>query len=41
MLLAAHYYEYRSETALSEGCMPFGVASLLARYRNLRLGAGQ
>ena len=25
MLLAAHYYEYRDETALGEGCMPFGV----------------
>lgn len=38
MLLAAHYYEYRDETALTEGCMPFGVTSLLARYRNLSLG---
>ena len=39
MLLAAHYYEYRDETSLGEGCMPFGVASLVARYRPLRLGA--
>lgn len=38
MLLAAHYYEYRDETSLGEGCMPFGVASLVARYRPLRLG---
>jgi uncharacterized phiE125 gp8 family phage protein len=37
-LLAAHYYEYRSETALSEGCMPFGVTSLIERYRPLRIG---
>ena len=38
MLLAAHYYEYRDATALGEGCMPFGVTSLIARYRRLRLG---
>ncbi|MCW9044539.1 MAG: head-tail connector protein [Pseudopelagicola sp.] len=41
LLLAAHYYEYRDETALGGGCMPFGVTSLIARYRPLRLGAGQ
>ena len=41
LLLAAHYYEYRDETALGGGCMPFGVSSLIARYRSLRLGAGQ
>lgn len=42
LLLAAHYYEYRSETTLSEGCMPFGVSSLIQRYRTVRitLGAG-
>ncbi|MGB0439874.1 MAG: head-tail connector protein [Paracoccaceae bacterium] len=40
LLLAAHYYEYRDETALSEGCMPFGVTALLARYRKMRLGMG-
>jgi len=39
-LLAAHYYEYRNETALSQGCMPFGVTSLIARYRPVRLGVG-
>jgi uncharacterized phiE125 gp8 family phage protein len=39
-LLAAHYYEYRSETSLTEGCMPFGVASLLERYRPVRMGFG-
>ena len=38
LLLAAHYYEYRDETALSQGCMPFGVTALIARYRPLRLG---
>ncbi|MCC1493422.1 head-tail connector protein [Cognatishimia sp. F0-27] len=38
LMLAAHYYEYRDETALSQGCMPFGVTSLIARYRPVRLG---
>jgi len=38
MLLAAHYYEFRQETTLSEGCMPFGVTSLIERYRVMRLG---
>ncbi len=40
LLLAAHYYEYRDETALSDGCMPFGVTSLIQRYRMVRFGAG-
>ncbi|WP_306133114.1 head-tail connector protein [Roseivivax marinus] len=38
LLLAAHYYEYRDETALGQGCMPFGVTSLIARYRRVRMG---
>lgn len=42
LLLAAHYHEYRHETALGGGCMPFGVSSLIERYRNVRiLGGGQ
>lgn len=40
LLLAAHYYEYRDETALGDGCMPFGVTSLIQRYRMVRFGAG-
>ncbi len=40
LLLAAHYYEFRSETSLSEGCMPFGVTSLLERYKPVRIGFG-
>jgi uncharacterized phiE125 gp8 family phage protein len=40
MLLAAHYYEFRSDTTLSEGCMPFGVTSLIERYRTVRMGFG-
>jgi uncharacterized phiE125 gp8 family phage protein len=38
LLLAAHYYEYRDETALGQGCMPFGVTALLQRYRPVRMG---
>lgn len=40
LLLAAHYYEYRNETALSDGCMPFGVTSLIQRYRPMRISLG-
>lgn len=40
LLLAAHYYEYRHETGLSDGCMPFGVTSLIQRYRPIRLTPG-
>lgn len=40
LLLAAHYYEYRDETALGAGCMPIGVTSLIQRYRVVRFGAG-
>lgn len=39
-LLAAHFYEFRNETRLSAGCMPFGVSSLIERYRAVRLGFG-
>lgn len=38
LMLAAHYYEYRNDTALDTGCMPFGVSALIERYRSLRLG---
>ncbi len=38
MLLAAHYYEYRHDVALSAGCTPFGVSSLLERWHMPRLG---
>lgn len=38
MMLAAHYYEYRHDTGLAGGCMPFGVTSLIERFRILRLG---
>ncbi len=37
LMLAAHYYEYREDTGLHGGCMPFGVTSLIERYRATRL----
>ena len=40
LLLAAHFYEYRQDTGLGSGCMPFGVTSLIERYRSLRLTMG-
>lgn len=40
LMLAAHYYEYRHETALGSGCMPFGVTALIERYRTVRLLGG-
>lgn len=36
-LLAAHYYEYRHETAYSGSGMPYGVSALIERHRTLRL----
>ena len=38
LLLASHYDEYRNDVALGQGCMPFGVTSLIARYCPMRLG---
>ncbi|MDE4132103.1 head-tail connector protein [Phaeobacter sp. QD34_3] len=40
LMLAAHYYEYREDTGLHGGCMPFGVTSLIERYRAPRLSLG-
>lgn len=40
LLLAAHYYENRHETALGSGCMPFGVTALIERYRTFRVSLG-
>lgn len=40
-LLAAHYYEHRHDAAVREAVMPFGVTTLLERYRNLRLFGGR
>jgi len=41
LMLAAHYHEYRHDTGLGPGCMPFGVTALTERFRPLRLGAGR
>ena len=38
LLLAAHYHEFRHDTGLGAGCMPFGVPALLERYRIVRIG---
>lgn len=38
LMLAAHYYEYRNDTGLTDGCMPFGVSSLIERYKAVRVG---
>lgn len=40
LLLAAHYHEFRHETGLGAGCMPFGVTALLERFRVMRIGGG-
>jgi uncharacterized phiE125 gp8 family phage protein len=40
MMLAAHYYDYRQDTTLGAGCMPFGVTALIDRYRPVRIGFG-
>ena len=41
LLLAAHFYENRN-AAQGETVMPFGVSSLIQRYRNVRiLGGGR
>ncbi|SNR60914.1 head-tail connector protein [Puniceibacterium sediminis] len=38
LMLAGHYDEYRNDVGLSQGCMPFGVTSLIARYCPMRIG---
>ncbi len=40
MLLAAYYYEIRHETVGVDGNMPFGVVSLIERYRTVRVLGG-
>lgn len=39
-LLAASYYETRSEAGAVPGVMPFGVLVLLEAYRTMRIGGG-
>lgn len=40
MLLGAHYYDNRNATGSDGGTMPFGVATLIERYRNVRILGG-
>ena len=40
MMLAAHFYEYRHDTTHGTPPMPFGVSSLIERYRTVRLFMG-
>ena len=39
-LLSAHYYENRNETGGADQSMPFGVNSLIERYRTVRIFGG-
>jgi len=39
-LLAAHYFEHRSESADVPASMPFGVLMLIEAYRATRIGGG-
>ncbi|KRS12045.1 gene transfer agent protein [Roseovarius atlanticus] len=39
-LLAAHYYENRNESGAGDRAMPFGVHSLIERYRTVRIFGG-
>lgn len=40
IMLAAHYYENRTEMVTSQQNMPFGVSSLIEPYRTVRLFMG-
>jgi uncharacterized phiE125 gp8 family phage protein len=40
MMLATHFYEYRHDPAHGTPAMPFGVSSLIERYRTVRLFMG-
>ena len=37
LLLAAHFYDLRHETGEHDGNMPFGVTTLIDRYRTVRI----
>lgn len=40
MLLAAHYYEHRNVGGAGGDVMPYGVTSLIERYRTVRILGG-
>ena len=39
-LLATHYYAHRTQPSFDAGCTPFGVLSLIERYKAVRLSLG-
>lgn len=40
LLLGAHYYEFRHEATTPAASLPFGVATLIERYRTVRIFGG-
>ncbi|SEM44001.1 phage conserved hypothetical protein, phiE125 gp8 family [Loktanella fryxellensis] len=40
MMLAAHFHEYRSNVGVPGAALPFGVTSLIERYRTVRMFMG-
>ncbi len=40
LMLAAHFYEYRHEAQMPDTAMPYGVTSLIERYRTVRVFMG-
>lgn len=40
LMLAAYYYENRSEVGMSQGNLPYGVSALIQNYRVVRLFGG-
>ncbi|WP_424942902.1 head-tail connector protein [Aliiroseovarius crassostreae] len=40
LMLAAYYYENRSEAGLNQGNLPYGVTALVEKYRVVRLFGG-
>ena len=40
LMLAAHFYEFRHDAGTGAKPMPFGVSSLIERFRNVRLFGG-
>ena len=40
LMLAAHFYEVRHEQPMNDGNMPYGVATLIERYRIVRVLGG-
>ncbi|MGB3244642.1 MAG: head-tail connector protein [Sulfitobacter sp.] len=41
LMLAAHYYDHRDDMTSGERTVPFGVSSLIERFKTVRMGFGQ